>query len=195
MKNNNAEPYNENRSSGNDSVRTSESGVKLDLQDSPDDTAHLQPDVGTIELPDVKDIPGQEFVQVPPPGMMADTTISSADEEGEGIFDDDEEDDTEIIMGNEGDVTKEEKETLETGEDFMPTEDDTRLRRASLDSADFEGDELNEGSFGAERSGMDLDIPDATDDTKTDALGQGDEENKHYSVGGDDHDDVTESTQ
>jgi hypothetical protein len=39
--------------------------------------------------------------------MLADTTISSADEEGEGLFDDDATDtDDEIIPGVEGDTSR-----------------------------------------------------------------------------------------
>lgn len=188
MKNNNAQPYNdENRTRGdrsaNDPVRD-----KMDLSDSKHDQERLRPDEATIDLPDVKDIPGQEFVQVPPLGMMADTTISSADEEGEGLFEDDEEDETDIVMGTEADITPGEKQTLETGDDYMPTGDEDRLQQASLDNTDFEGEELNEGSFGRERSGADLDMGDSIDETTTDALGQGDEENQHYSLGSGEND-------
>jgi hypothetical protein len=188
MKNNNAQPYNdENRTRGdrsaNDPVRD-----KMDLSDSKHDQERLRPDEATIDLPDVKDIPGQEFVQVPPLGMMADTTISSADEEGEGLFEDDEEDETDIVMGTEADITPGEKQTLETGDDYMPTGDEDRLQQASLDNTDFEGEELNEGSFGRERSGADLDMGDSIDETTNDALGQGDEENQHYSLGSGEND-------
>jgi hypothetical protein len=62
-----------------------------DLQDSPRDQERLQPEETTIDLPEVKDIPGQEHIHPPMMGEMADTTASSADEEGEGLFDDDEE--------------------------------------------------------------------------------------------------------
>jgi hypothetical protein len=41
----------------------------------------LKPDEATLDLPEVKDIPGQEHVRPLPPGEMADTTISSSDEE------------------------------------------------------------------------------------------------------------------
>jgi hypothetical protein len=58
-----------------------------DLPDSPHDAERLQGDKTTLNLPDVDDIPGQEFVQVPSLGEIADTTISSADEEGEGLLD------------------------------------------------------------------------------------------------------------
>lgn len=40
-----------------------------------------------MDMPEVKDIPGQEHVHVPPLGELADTTASSADEEGYGVLD------------------------------------------------------------------------------------------------------------
>src|SRR3712207_4421068 len=124
MKNNNEQPYDrENRTRGDRSANNS-ARDRMDLQDSERDKERLKPDETTIDLPDVKDIPGQEFVQVPPLGMLADTTISSADEEGEGLFDDDEEDDTDIVMGTEADITREERQTLERAESYMPTRDE-----------------------------------------------------------------------
>jgi hypothetical protein len=62
-----------------------------DLQDPPRDQERLQPDETTMDLPEVKDIPGQEHIHPPALGELADTTASSADEEGEGLFDDAEE--------------------------------------------------------------------------------------------------------
>ena len=188
MQNNNTDPYNKaNRTSG-DKSSNNPARDKMDLTDSKRDQERLQGDEATIELPDVKDIPGQEFITVPPLGMMADTTISSADEEGEGLFEDDEEDETDIVMGTSGDITAEEKRTLQAGDEYMLTKDEAYLRQASMDNKDFEGEALNERSFGEERSGADLDIPGNTDETESDALGQGDEENKHYSLGSDDND-------
>jgi hypothetical protein len=185
MRNNSADPYNdENRSPGNRSANDPERD-KMDITDPKRDQERLKPDEATIELPDVKDIPGQEFVNAPPMGMMADTTISSADEEGEGLFEDDEEDETDIVMGTEADITKEDKTTLERAETYLPTRDEDRLQQARMDTTDFEGDQLNEDSFGEDHSGRDLDIPANTDETRTDAMGQGDEENKRYSLGGD----------
>ncbi|HYH15046.1 MAG TPA: hypothetical protein VD794_07495 [Flavisolibacter sp.] len=190
MKNNNEQPYHrENRTRGdrpaNDAARD-----KMDIQDSERDKERLKPDEATIELPDVKDIPGQEFVQVPPLGMLADTTISSADEEGEGLFEDDEEDETDIVMGTEADISSDEKQTLERAETYMPTRDEAYLQQASMDNTDFEGEALNEKSFGTEISGADLDMATANDehDITHDAMGQGDEENKHYSLGSGEND-------
>ena len=52
-----------------------------DIQDSPSDQERLRPEITTIDLPDVEDIPGQENIHVPPLGELADVTISSDDEE------------------------------------------------------------------------------------------------------------------
>ncbi len=65
--------------------------LEEDISDSAKDEERLQADRATIDLPDVRDIPGQENVHVPPLGELADTTISSDDEEGKGIFDADQE--------------------------------------------------------------------------------------------------------
>ena len=59
-----------------------------DLTDPRRDQERLRPDEATIDMPEVRDIPGQEHVHVPPLGELADTTASSADEEGEGLLDD-----------------------------------------------------------------------------------------------------------
>ncbi len=189
MKNNNANPYDNKNRTGGDRSSNDPARDRMDLTDPERDQERLQSDEATIDLPDVKDIPGQEFIQVPPLGMMADTTISSADEEGEGLFEDDEEDETDIVMGTEADITREEKQNLQRGENYMPTKDEDQLRRATMDNTDFEGEALNERGFGEETSGADLDIPGRTNETRTDALGHGDEENKHFSLGGDDNDD------
>lgn len=87
---------------------------KTDLADSPHDEERLQGDEAVLDLPEVKDIPGQEFVQAPPLGMMADTTISSADEEGEGLFDDDAPGDD--LFSDNADLSEEDRESRRTGE-------------------------------------------------------------------------------
>ena len=186
MRNDNSQPYNdENRSrdgrTGNDPIRDS-----MDLTDPQRDQDRLKREEVIIDLPDVKDIPGQEFVHAPPLGMLADTTISSADEEGEGLFEDDEEDETYIVMGTDADITKTDKQLLETGDDYLPTRDAENLSRASLDNTDFDGDELNEGSFGEERSGRDLDRQETQ--KTSGSIQQTDEENKNYSLGSDEND-------
>jgi hypothetical protein len=114
-------------------------------------------------------------------GEMADTTAASDDEEGVRVFDRD--DSESMTPGNEGDVRPEEREALRDTT-YMPTRDEDRLRQARMDNVDFEGEPLNEAGFGAGQSlsGADLDTGDMIDETRSEAMGQGDEENKHYSV-------------
>jgi hypothetical protein len=104
-----------------------------------------------------------------------------------------EEDDLDLGRSTEGDVTPEERAALENIS--MPTRDEDNLRRAALDTTDFDGEQLNEDSFGEVLSSTDLDIPDEGDETTTEALGQGDEENKYYSLGGDRHESQEEDQQ
>jgi hypothetical protein len=159
----------------------SQSSIPGDLPDSPEDLEKLRAEETVIDLPDVKDIPGQEFVNVPVIGEMADTTISSADEEGEGVFGS--EGDVDAAPGSaDFDVTPDERKAL-GDTTYMPTRDEDRLRQARMDNVDFQGEPLNEGSFGEGQmlSGADLDIDTGGEETQTDALGQGDEENKLYS--------------
>lgn len=164
------------------------SSVPGDLPDSPRDKEELENEETFIDLPDVKDIPGQEFVHAPPLGALGDTTISSDDEEGVGVFDTEDADDP--TEGTRADVTKDERKALSDTE-FMPSADNSNLKRARLDNEDFQGASLNEKGFGEELSGDDLDTNvDQEDETTSDAMGQGDEENQHYSLGSSDNDDL-----
>jgi hypothetical protein len=169
----------------------SQSSVPGDLPDSPQDRDKLRTEETTIDLPDVKDIPGQEFVNVPTIGEMADTTAASDDEEGVGVFDLDDSED--FTAGTEGDVRRDEREALRDTT-YMPTRDEDRLRQARMDNVDFEGEPLNEGSFGEGQmlSATDLDSGEMPDETRTEAMGQGDEENKFYSQ---DDTDATQSNE
>ena len=153
-----------------------------DLSDSPRDAERLQPEETTIDLPDVTDIPGQENITVMPLGELADVTISSDDEEGKGIFGDEEDD-----LSDDADaVTRSEKEQLRAAANFRGTEDEVSLRKASLDSRDMEGARLNERGFGEDRSGNDLDVPGSEADNANESIGEEDEENNSYSLGGQD---------
>lgn len=170
-----------------------QSSIPGDLPDSPEDREKLRTEETIIELPDVKDIPGQEFVNVPLVGEMADTTISSADEEGEGVFGPD--DRVTAAPGSaDFDVRPDELEALRDTT-YMPTRDEDNLRQARMDNVDFQGEPLNEANFGEGQSlsGADLDTGDMADETTTDALGQGDEENKIYSVEDTDRDQPNEN--
>lgn len=168
------------------------SSAPNDLPDSKKDQEKLKADEGYIDLPDVKDIPGQEFVNAPPAGSLGDTTISSADEEGTNVFDRTDEENLRRT-GNEADVNRGERTALQQT-DYMPTTDEDNLQDARMDNVDFQNEPLNERSFGEERNGSDLDVPGSTDETRTSAMGDGDEENKYYSLGSSDNDNVTEGT-
>lgn len=170
-----------------------ENAASGDLPDSLHDEERMQPEEIILDLPDVKDIPGQEHIHVAPLGELADTTISSDDEEGVGIFGDDDED-LDEFMGNETNVTGEERKALEQADKDMPTDDDTRLRRSELDSTDLEGDALNEGSLATDVSGGDLDTSGTDSDDPMENIGEEDEENNTYSLGGDSKDNITEGT-
>jgi hypothetical protein len=168
------------------------SSAPNDLPDLKEDREQLQTEETFIDLPDIKDIPGQEFVNTPPAGSLGDTTISSADVEGVNVFDKDDAEDLRHT-GNDADVSRNEKKALEQI-DYMPTTDEDNLQNARMDDVDFQNEPLNERSFGEERTGRDLDVPGNTNETRTTSMGQGDEENKYYSLGSSDNDNITEGT-
>lgn len=166
-----------------------------DIHDSPRDMEKMKSETFVIDLPEVSDIPGQENIVVPNLGEMQDVTISSDDEEGFGLFDDDEGDeDTDLIMGNEADVSATERSLLRKADEDMPAEDDPLLRQAGLDKTDNEGDVLNEGSLATDVSGADLDMAGTDADDPMESIGEEDEENNAYSLGSDSNDNVTEGT-
>ncbi|MEO8110337.1 MAG: hypothetical protein ABI594_09900 [Ginsengibacter sp.] len=157
-----------------------------DLPDSIRDKKELESESSTFNLPEVSDIPGQENIKPAPMGDLADDTISSSDEEGDSIFDDDIDED--IEESNDSNVSEEEKNDLEVSAEDMPTEDDINLRKAALDNADEDGVLLNESSFKDNISGAGLDVPGADSDDLDEEIGEEDEENNEYSLGGDNND-------
>jgi hypothetical protein len=140
-------------------------------------TGMAKKDKKTIDLPEVKDIPGQENIKPPRLGELADTTASSADEEGDDLLEQDD------LLDPDSNVTREERIALARAGSSreIDTEDDV-LNEAALDSTDDDGDPLNEGSFGRDVSGDDLDVPGADLDDADEALGEEDEENNEYST-------------
>ena len=52
---------------------------------------------------------------------------------------------------------------------------------------------MNEKDFEEDMTGDDLDIPGAELDDSNEEIGEEDEENNYYSLGGDNHDDLEES--
>jgi hypothetical protein len=168
------------------------SSTPNDLPDSDEDRKKLHTEETFIDLPDIKDIPGQEFINTAPAGVLGDTTISSSDEEGINVFDRDDAEDLKIT-GTDSDVTRNERKTL-AQVDYLPTTDENNLQAARMDDVDFQNAPLNERSFGEERAGGDLDIPGTMEDSRRESSGGGDEENKYYSLGGSDNDNLTDGT-
>lgn len=169
------------------------------LQDTSRDEEALQQDETEISLPDVDDIPGQKNIKPAPMGEMADTTISSDDEEGvregkdmlqENYVEDE---DTRIVMGTEADVTNEDLEILGAKDQDMDMGDDELVRKEGLEDRDADGDFLNEAASDVDTTGDDLDVPEADmNEPDEDAMGQGDEENNYFSLGSDDNDNLKE---
>ena len=164
---------------------------KNDLPDSPADKKHLQPENFTIDLPGMNDIPGQENITVPPLGELADTTISSDDEEAVGILDDPDDQDEMITEQLNATVTKDERKLLDDAAKKIISPDQTALENAKLDQYDEEGEPLNEKTG---LSGNDLDVPGSELDDDNEKIGEEDEENNSYSLD-DDHEDDNNTRQ
>ena len=154
-----------------------------DIRDSKRDEDRLKEDKASLDLPDARDIPGQEHIHVAPLGELADTTISSDDEEGKGLFEDDADDETLIVMGSDADIPKDDKTALERMDNLdMSNEDDEVLVRGLPDNEDAEGEQLNER---INVSGSDLDTAGVDEDDLDESIGEEDEENNRYSLGSD----------
>jgi len=144
-------------------------------------------DKNTIDLPEVSDIPGQEHIRAPRLGEMADSTASSADEEGDDILEPGDGDD-DLRLGGKSNVSRGEKAMLGSIDRRRADSEDESLRTGLLDSTDEDGTPLNEKSFGNERnddlSADDLDVPRESDDDIDE-----DEENEDYSLSDNNDDD------
>jgi hypothetical protein len=192
---NNTEDQSSSQPNGEVNINRQNTVKGEDIHDSPRDLEKMKSETFVIDLPDVSDIPGQENIVVPNLGEMQDTTISSDDEEGLGLFETDEiDEDTDLVMGNEADVSATERTLLRRADEDMPVEDDPLLRRAELDKTDNQGDLLNEGSLATNVSGDDLDMSGVDSDDAMEKIGEEDEENNPYSLGSDSNDNVTEGT-
>jgi hypothetical protein len=112
---------------------------------------------------------------------------------GDGAIED--QDDLGIVMGTDADVTEDDLVLLGDKDQDMDGGEDEMYAKAGLDDTDFDGEPLNEAATDMSTTGDDLDMPDElTNNPKTDAMGQGDEENDYYSLGSDKNDNVTEGT-
>ena len=90
----------------------------------------------------------------------------------------DQDDEIKIVRGTEADVTKEDLELLGARDgDLDLGEDETVQAKARVDDLPEEGD---------------LDVPGADLDDESEELGEEDEENNYYSLGGDRHENLEE---
>lgn len=162
-------------------MKTKKSKANTDLEETKDDKQHLKADKATLDLPEVKDIPGQEHIHVPPAGEMADTTISSDDEEGKGVLDEEQDE----LLGPGTNVSEEEKKALRDAAEKELTVDEQNLEMSMLEQRDEDGELLNEQ---VDVSGSDLDVPGSEDDDDNEEIGEEDEENNSYSLGSEQED-------
>jgi hypothetical protein len=136
---------------------TNKNYLHNDIQDSPEDQEKLKSEEVTLELPELKDIPGAGRSGKNASLLPGDTTISSSDEEGDGLLDDDDDDTTgENNLRDESNVTSTEKKLLRDSLD--PSYDtDLPIHSLSLDRKDNEGASLNESGMDRDLFGEDLD--------------------------------------
>ncbi len=149
---------------------------KMDLTDSKKDEKKIKPEETLLDLPDVRDIPGQEHIRPPQMGEYIDTTISSDDEEGVGIFDDEE-----IVepSKDKDNVSRQEQTSLDDASKKVMTKYQQALEEVKLDNRDAEGEPLNEKT---NYSGSDLDVPGSELDDESEDVGAEEEENNPYSL-------------
>jgi len=102
--------------------------------------------------------------------------------------------DTQFVSGSDADVTGEDLRMLDAAEQNMDTPDSENLMASSLDNTDNDGDPLNEdSSLANDMTGEDLDIPGSNADDADELIGEVDEENNYYSLGGDNHENQEEN--
>ena len=182
----------------NHSIKHAKKLRDTDLPDNEHDEARMQPEVVILDLPDVSEIPGQEHIHVPRMREMQDVTIASDDEEGVGIFGDDDDEEEDIdepleLTGSDADVSRMEQGLLaRSAEASGLDEDDEIMERSGLDQTDEEGEPLNEGGFATDASGSDIDTSGIDEDDDLENIGEEDEENNIYSLGGDNKESLDE---
>ena len=102
--------------------------------------------------------------------------------------------DARIVEGTDADITPEDLWLLESSGQNMDTPDGRNLVASALDSTDADGEPLNEdGSNFIDLSGDDLDVPGSAADDADEVIGEEDEENNYYSLGGDLHESQEEN--
>lgn len=101
-----------------------------------------------------------------------------------------EKDELGLVPGTDGDVNENDLTALEAIDETMGENDSVEADGNETDDTDeLTKKDLDDADAGIDkdlaRTGDDLDMPYQDDETTTEALGQGDEENNYYSLGGD----------
>jgi hypothetical protein len=124
-----------------------------DLTDNRHDQQRLQGDQAELELPDLQDIPGQEYQPDSKLAIIPDSTASSDDEEGTTLWG---------TRGNHAtkedinsSVSREERTLLNRA--YHDQEEDSLYEDLSLESQDDDGESVNEKSLNQDHFGEDLD--------------------------------------
>ena len=99
-----------------------------------------------------------------------------------------------IVPGTDADLTPEDIRMLQAAEQNMNSNDSNNLQKTSLDGVDNEGDSLSEeSSLNMDMTGESLDVPGSHADDANENIGEEDEENNYYSLGGDLHESQEEN--
>jgi len=162
-------------------MKNTDKPKKTAIKGTKKDTKKPESEIISMDMPEVKDIPGQENIKPPQFREMQDVTISSADEEGDGILDELNSDEEPVTGNGSSDVTNTEKRLLKKSTGHLPTEESEDFNKMALDDRDNDGELLNEKNIRQDRSGEDLDIPGAELDDEDENIGDEDEENNIYS--------------
>lgn len=136
---------------------TNKNYLHNDIQDSPEDQEKLKPEETTLDLPELKDIPGAARTLKNASLLPGDITISSSDEEGGDLLDDEEDElSDENNMEDDRNVSATEKKMMRDSLD--PSYDtDLPIHSISLDRKDDDGVLLNESGMDRDLFGEDLD--------------------------------------
>ena len=95
------------------------------------------------------------------------------------------------VSDADSDVTEEDKQMLSASDQGRDM-DDSDKEESVLDTTDEDGDPLNEASAQYGQTGADLDVPGSENDDADENIGEEDEENNYYSLGGDNHENLDE---
>lgn len=98
---------------------------------------------------------------------------------------------SEDTIDPETDVTTEDIEMLSAADQNRDM-DDPDIEEGTLDNTDEDGDLLNEPRSTYGQVGDGLDVPGSEGDDGNEAIGEEDEENNYYSLGGDNHENLEE---